>query len=217
MRSIVSVLCGLVALGAIRPGATRDVYRCIDAQGHIAFQDSPCPAGATQTQVWLPDAPPAPMQPAATTPALPPSDANPPSPTPASRPAAPLPTLWICRNAEDDSTYFSRNGSPPVRYVPLGVLGFPGHSLSQAYAPGGIGVSAPGMRQIPIDHSPRDAMAGDYTPLQDVCARASREQTCGWLQKQYDDISHKLHNAFKDQQAILQPQADELEGQLNGC
>ena len=106
---------------------------------------------------------------------------------------------------------------PPVRYVPLGVLGFPGHSLSQAYGPGGIGVSAPGMRQIPIDHSPRDAIASQYTPLQDECARASREQTCGWLQKQYDDVTHKLHNAFKDQQAILQPQADELERELNGC
>ena len=136
---------------------------------------------------------------------------------PASKSPAPLPPLWVCRNAEDGSTYFSRNGSPPVRYLPLGVLGYPGHSLSQAYGPGGIGVSAPGMRQIPIDNSPRDAIASQYTPLQDECVRASREQTCGWLQKQYDDVTHKLHNAFKDQQAILQPQADELESQLNGC
>jgi hypothetical protein len=194
-----------------------EVYKCTDAQGDVAFQDSPCPAGATQTQVWLPDAPPAPPQPAAAMPAPSPSDANPPSPAPASRPAAPLPPLWICRNAEDGSQYFSRNGSPPVRYVPLGVLGFPGHSLSQAYGPGGIGVSAPGMRQIPIDNSPRDAIASQYTPLQDECVRASREQTCGWLQKQYDEVAHKLHNAFKDQQAILQPQADELQNQLNGC
>ena len=193
------------------------VYKCTDAQGHVAFQDSPCPAGTTQTQVWLPDAPPAPPQPATATPAPPPSDANPPSPAPASRPAAPLPSLWICRNAEDGSTYFSRDGSPPVRYVPLGVLGFPGHSLSQAYGPGGIGVSAPELSKAPISTSPRDAIASQYTPLQDVCARASREQTCGWLQKQYDDVTHKLHNAFKDQQAILQPQADELQSQLNGC
>ncbi|HEY7872283.1 MAG TPA: hypothetical protein VIC31_06135 [Rudaea sp.] len=138
-------------------------------------------------------------------------------PTPIANPSAPLPPLWICRSAEDGSTYFSRNGAPPVRYVPLGVLGYPGHSLAQAYGPGGIGVSAPGLRQIPIDNSPRDAIASQYTPLQDECARASREQTCGWLQKQYDDIAHKLHNAFKDQQAILQPQADELQAQLNGC
>ena len=193
-----------------------DVYKCTDAQGDVAFQDQPCPQNARQDQVWLPDAPPARAQQAAAAASPPESGANPPF-VPAAKPLAPLPPLWICRNAEDGSTYFSRNGSPPVRYVPLGVLGFPGHSLAQAYGPGGIGVSAPELRQVPISTSPRDAIAGQYTPLQDECARASREQTCGWLQKQYDDVTHKLHNAFKDQQAILQPQADELAGQLNGC
>lgn len=194
-----------------------DVYKCTDAQGNVAFQDRPCPQDTKQAEVWLPDLPPAPAQPAAAAPVSAESDANPSPPVPASKSPAPLPPLWVCRNAEDGSTYFSRNGSPPVRYVPLGVLGYPGHSLSQAYGPGGIGVSAPGMRQIPINTSPRDAIASQYTPLQDECVRASREQTCGWLQKQYDDVTHKLHNAFKDQQAILQPQADELENQLNGC
>ena len=88
------------------------VYKCTTPRGNVAFLDHPCPAGTIQTQVWLPDAPPAPTQPVAT---------------------------------------------------------------------------------------------------------ASREQTCGWLQKQYDEVAHKLHNAFKDQQAILQPQVDALENQLNGC
>ena len=196
-------------------GAT-DVYKCTDGQGNVAFQDRPCPQNTKQVEVWLPDAPPAPAQPT-TTAAPPPEPGAIPPPMPVAKPPAPMPPLWICRNAEDGSTYFSRNGSPPVRYVPLGVLGFPGHSLAQAYGPGGIGVSAPELRQVPISTSPRDAIAGQYTPLQDECARASREQTCGWLQKQYDDVTHKLHNAFKDQQAILQPQADELAGQLNGC
>ncbi|HTI95117.1 MAG TPA: DUF4124 domain-containing protein [Rudaea sp.] len=196
--------------------AATDVYKCTDAQGNVAFQDRPCPQNAQQAEVWLPDLPPAPVQ-SADAPSAPSAASVLPPPVPISKPPAPLPPLWICRKAEDGSQYFSRNGSPPVRYVPLGVLGFPGHSLSQAYGPGGIGVSAPGMRQIPIDHSPRDAIASQYTPLQDECARASREQTCGWLQKQYDNVTHKLHNAFKDQQAILQPQADELERELNGC
>jgi hypothetical protein len=214
------VACCVIAMAAAlalpRAGAT-DVYKCTDAQGDVAFQDSPCPAGATQTQVWLPDAP-APAPPVATATSQADADTNvPPLPTRIARPAAPLPPLWICQKAEDGTTYYSQNGSPPVRYVPLGVLGFPGQGLAQAYGPGGIGVSAPGVRQIPIDRSPGAAIAGAYTPLQDRCSRASREQTCGWLQKQYDDVTHKLHNAFKDQQAILQPQADELESQLNGC
>ncbi|MCE7949559.1 MAG: DUF4124 domain-containing protein [Xanthomonadales bacterium PRO7] len=195
-----------------------DVYKCTDAQGNVAFQDQPCPAGAVQAQVWLPDAQPAPAQPVAATPS--PAEANPPpapAPAPVARPSAPLPPVWICQKAEDGSTYFSRNGAPPVRYVPLGVLGYPGHSLAQAYGPGGIGVSAPELRQVPISTSPHDAIASGYTPLQDHCMRASREQTCSWLQKQYDDVTHKLRNAFKDQRAILQPQADELESQRNGC
>ena len=217
MRYVVPVLFGFVALGAVRTGATRDVYRCIDTLGNTAFQDQPCPQNAKQTMIWLPDAAPDPPQSAAAVTTPPPSDANPPSPTPASRPAAPLPPLWICRNAEDGSQYFSRNGSPPVRYVPLGVLGYPGHSLSHAYGAGSIGVSAPELNRTPISTSSRDAIASQYTPLQDECVRATREQTCAWLRKQYDEVTHKLHNAFKDQQAILQPQADELQSQLNGC
>jgi hypothetical protein len=208
------VAIALLAFAA-QAGAT-DVYKCTDTQGNVAFQDRPCPQDTKQAEVWLPDAPPAPSPPATASSAPAAAPASP-QPLPAARAPAPLPPLWICRNAEDGSTYFSRSGTTPVRYVPLGVLGFPGHSLSQAYGPGGIGVSAPGMRQIPIDNSPRDAIASQYTPLQDECVRASREQTCGWLQKQYDDVAHKLHNAFKDQQAILQPQADELESRLNGC
>jgi hypothetical protein len=193
-----------------------EIYKCTDAQGNVAFQDRPCPQDSKQSEVWLPDLPPAPSQPPAASSAPVTAPASAP-PVPVAKPPAPLPPLWICRNAEDGSTYFSRNGSPPVRYVPLGVLGYPGHSLSQAYRPGGIGVSAPELSKAPISTSPRDAIASQYTPLQDECMRASREQTCGWLQKQYDDVTHKLHNAFKDERAILQPQADELESQLNGC
>lgn len=211
-------ISAVILLAALTtPVWATDVYKCMDAQGNVAFQDRPCPQDAQQTEVWLPDLPPTPAQPASTAPASSESDANLPPPVPITKPPAPLPPLWICQSAEDGSQYFSRTGSPPVRYVPLGVLGFPGHSLSQAYGPGGIGVSAPEMRKIPVDTSSRNAIAGDYTPSQDSCMRASREQTCGWLQKQYDDVAHKLRNAFKDQQAILQPQADELESQLNGC
>ncbi|HSN00121.1 MAG TPA: DUF4124 domain-containing protein, partial [Rudaea sp.] len=121
-----------------------DVYKCTDAQGNVAFQDRPCPQDTQQAEVRLPDAPPTPVQAraAASTPSA--ASALPP-PVPITKPPAPVPPLWICRNAEDGSTYFSRSGTKPVRYVPLGVLGFPGHSLSQAYGPGGIGVSAPGM------------------------------------------------------------------------
>lgn len=209
----------VLALGIIAGTASAtEVYKCTTAQGEVAFQDRPCPQDAKQAEVWLPDTPPvAARAAAAPAPSPPVADATPPAVAAVVKPPAPLPPLWICRKAEDGSTYFSRNGTPPVRYVPLGVLGYPGHSLAQAYGPGGIGVSAPELRQVPISTSPHDAIASGYTPLQDECMRASREQTCSWLQQQYDDVTHKLRNAFKDQRAILQPQADELDGQINGC
>lgn len=217
MRPVAHALCGLLALGALRVGLASDVYKCTTPQGDVAFQDRPCAAGATQSQVWLPDSAPAPQ--AAPVPAT--GDASQPPPPPAPPPALaqlPLPPLWICRKAEDGSTYFSQNGTPPVRYVPLGVLGVPGKSLAQAYGPGGIGVSAPGVRQTPIDASPQAAIGADYTPLQDTCARATRAQTCTYLRQQAAQTDAALGKArFKDERATLQPRADELQAQLGGC
>ena len=96
-------------------------------------------------------------------------------------------------------------------------MGYPGKSLASAYGPGGIGVSAPGMRQIPIDTSPQAAVAADYIAVQNHCERTTHEQTCDYLHQQYDQTHEKLRRAFKDEQAVLQPQADELDAQLDGC
>ena len=207
----------LIALACLLPIAhAAEVYKCTDADGDIAFQDHPCDSRMQQTLVPIENAPPYSPIPAA-------ADEAAPSPQPAQAPPRavvpppPLPPLWICENAEDGTQYFSHNGTPPVKYVPLGTLGYPGQSLSQAYGPGGIGVSAPGMRQIPIDRSPNAALAAGYTPLQDLCVRASRDQTCNYLRDQYDKIHEKLRRAFKDQRAVLQPQEDALAAQLAGC
>jgi hypothetical protein len=194
------------------------VYKCTNAQGDVAYQDHACPASTTATQMRLPDPPP--EQPATVAPPIdttpsaqtsqPPSDPLP--------PRAPLPAMFVCQNAEDGSTYFSENGSPPVRYVPLGTLGYPGKSIGQAYGPGGgSGISAPGVNKIPISTSPRDAIATQLTALQDACAPASPGQTCGYLRKQYDDVEHKLKRAFKDERAVLEPRERELQAQLDNC
>jgi hypothetical protein len=73
------------------------------------------------------------------------------------------------------------------------------------------------LRQIPVDRSPQAAIAGDYVAVQDQCQPMSSEQTCTYLQKQYDDVHQKLKRAFKDEQAILQPQEDKLSNDLAGC
>jgi len=197
--------------------AAEDVYKCTNAQGDVAYQDRPCPASTQEAQLHLRDAPPA--APAPTT-AIEPAPAAPQTAAPPQTvaPRVPLPTLWVCQNAEDGSNYFSENGSPPVRYVPLGTLGYPGKGLGQAYGPGGgSGISAPGVNPIPISHSPRDEIATQLTALQDACAPATSAQTCGWLRKQYDEVEHKLKRAFKDERAVLEPRERELDAQLDNC
>ena len=70
---------------------------------------------------------------------------------------------------------------------------------------------------VPIDRSAQAAVAGDYVAVQDQCSQASHAQVCGYLQKQYDDVHQKLKRAFKDEQAVLQPQEDQLLKDLDGC
>jgi len=206
----------LAATLAFCSAAAEDVYKCTNSAGDVAYQDHPCPGSSREAQVHLPDAPPAAPSPVmATEPAAASTPAPAPQPVP---PRAPLPALFVCQNAEDGSTYISEYGNPPVRYVPLGTLGYPGKSLGQAYGPGGgSGISAPGVNKIPISTSPRAAIATQLTALQDVCAPASPEQTCSHLRKQYDEVEHKLKRAFKDERAVLEPRERELEAQLDNC
>lgn len=194
-----------------------EVYKCTNPNGDVSYQDFACPPDAAAMPMRLPDAPPAP-QPVVAAPAPEEQPVPPPQSQQPPAPRLPLPALWLCENAEDGSRYFSENGSPPVRYVPLGTLGFPGKSLAQAYGPGGgSGISAPGVNPIPISSAPRSAAAGQLTPLQDACVPASHEQACGYLRKQYNEVEHKLKRAFKDERAVLEPRENQLEAQLDNC
>jgi hypothetical protein len=204
-----------VAVFALSSAAHAAVYKCTNALGGVAFQDHACASGETQTKMrFASDPPEPPPAVAADEVASQPKTDPPPLPPP---PPAPVPPMWACLRAEDGTQYVSRDGNPQPRMVPAGVLGIGGKSLAQTYGPGGVGVSAPGMRQIPIDKSPQAAVAGDYVAVQDQCEPMSREQTCSYLQKQYDDVHRKLMRAFKDEQAILQPQEDQLSTDLSGC
>ncbi|MEP6484809.1 MAG: DUF4124 domain-containing protein [Rudaea sp.] len=212
------LIATFVLAGAYSGIAGAAVYKCTNAQGGIAFQDHACASGETESKVHFasdpPEAQPDPNAPPVET-ATAHGDDAPPPPPPA--PPPPVPTMWFCVRAEDGTQYMSRDGNPQPRMVPAGVLGVGGKSLAQTYAPGGVGVSAPGMRQIPVDRSAQSAVAGDYVAVQDHCEQASRETTCNYLQKQYDDVHQKLRRAFKDEQAILQPQEDQLVRDIEGC
>jgi hypothetical protein len=207
----------LIAVYASSVVYAGDVYKCTTAQGAVTYQDQSCPAGDSEIPVHINTPPPAPVE-SNTEGSVTASES---APTPPHvippRVQTALPPLWLCTRAEDGTHYVSHDGATPLHMVPAGILGIPGKSLASAYGPGGISVSAPGVRKIPIDTSPEAAAAGGYVAIQDQCERATPDQTCDYLRKQYDEVQTKLRRAFKDEQAILQPQADELDKQLGGC
>ncbi|MGH8122860.1 MAG: DUF4124 domain-containing protein [Rudaea sp.] len=197
----------LIAAFAARDASARIVYKCTNAHGDIAFQDKACAKGDHEMAIDVgtppPPPPPAPAAvPVAVAPAAPP-------PPPESPPRKPLPQLWMCTRAEDGSQYVSQNGSPPSRLVPAGILGYPPQSLTQVYGPGGNKATAPG--------AGRNALAGDYVEVRDACAPASPAQTCTYLRGELNAVDKKLHNAFKDDRAVLEPRQQELRDDLDGC
>src|SRR5262249_32047291 len=153
-----------------------DVYKCTSRSGAVAFQDTRCAADDAQQLVRVrgdPDYVPAP----APAPAAPTKQRAAAAPSEPQRTPRALPPLWLCMNAEDRSRYVSRNGSPRVRSVPLGVLGFSGKSLAETYRAGANVMSAPELSRPPIDRSPQSSASASYTTLQDSCVRASADQS----------------------------------------
>jgi len=206
------------SLAAFAAGARAEVHKCVNAAGQVTFQDTECPQDSNDTVVHM-AAPPHPPPP-------PPSDGDD-APPPAEPPVATrarhdtasrVPPMWLCMRPEDGVQYMSKDGVTPVRMVPAGVLGVGSKSLNDAYSgPNGVGVSAPGVRQIPVDRSPAASAASGYVAVQDRCEPATKEQVCEYLQKEHDRIHEKLRRAFKDERAALEPQQAEIETQMSGC
>ena len=216
----IRLACFALLLALTASAHAREVYKCTNAQGDVAFQDKPCARGTTELTVHIAEeseyapAPAPPVAEAAPAPA-------PPAPAPArlKPPLKPLPPLWLCVNGEDGSRYISRNGAPPPRLVPLGVLGYPPKTLSEAYAPGATNrMSAPEMSKTPIDSSARGMIGAGYTQIQDECVTLTGEQTCDVLHQQHDQLSDKFgHARFKDERAKLGAEIEDIESDLGGC
>jgi hypothetical protein len=220
VRPSIPLLLALALLTGT-PVLASEVYKCTTSDGRIAYQDRPCPADQTENTIHIVAPPPATPAPAngvgeggGEDPTSGMASVN---PSPQRIVQGPLPALWLCTRAEDGSHYVSRDGSTPPRMVPAGVLGIPGQSLAQAYGPGGIGVSAPGMRPIPIDRSAQAALAAGYVAVQDHCVPASKEETCSYLQQQFVETQRKLRHGSAEEAANLKPQEEQLRNALEGC
>lgn len=206
------VLLAGIGLGA---GAQAQVYRCTATNSSVSFQDHACAAGQRQAIINVPiRAPPGYVPPAVTTVAPPASTVADVALPPLRAPPAPLPELYACVGAVNGKPYLVRTPTPPY-LVPLGVLGYPPQSLSQAYgAPDGAGMSAPELSRPRIG-GPR--IGAGLTEVQDYCLPATQAQVCAFVQKEYAANHRKLRMAMRNEQPPFEAREQQLQGQLRNC
>lgn len=179
----------------------------------MSYQDRACASGQKQKVIDLPShAPPGyvppPIATAASAVAV---VAAPPASVP---PSAPLPVMYECVGAVNGKQYLTRSPPPPY-LAPLGVMGYPPQSLSQAYgARGGAGVSAPELSRPRIG-GPR--VASGMTEVQDFCLPATQAQVCRFVQKEYDGNHRALRRAMPHEQPPLEQREQQLQDQLRNC
>ena len=216
MRCVFAAVFAVICIVACK-NARAQVYQCIATNGGVSYQDHACARGQKQKILDVPSrAPPGYVPPApATAPAPGPDASTPPSQgyvSPA--PSPPLPTMYTCVGAVNGDQYLT--SSPPPPYLaPLGVMGYPPQSLSQAYgAPGGAGMSAPELSKPRIG-GPR--IATGMTEVQDYCLPATQAQVCGYVQREYDANHRKLRMAMPHEQPPLEQREQQLSAQLKNC
>ena len=191
------------------------VYKCVDAKGAVSFQDRPCAANTRQQTIAMPDPPPPPaaVVPPPEEPIAPVAELEPPQPLP----GPPPPVFYLCTRY-DGTRYISDTGEGGSALVPLGVLGVPGRSLADAYSPqNSIGVSAPGLRQIPHVPMRNAPFGGMSTWIDDECHDASPREACAYLRQSLNDVRYKLTKAFSDTTPELKRQEADLLERMRGC
>ena|SRR6185437_4178237 len=196
--------------------AYAQVYRCAASNGSVSYQDRACAAGQKQKTIYVPSrAPPGYVPPAPATVAAPEAAASSlPPRNPAAPAPSPLPMMYACVGAVNGEPYLTRSPPPPY-LAPLGVMGYPPQSLSQAYGgPGGAGMSAPELSK-PRVGGPR--IATGMTEVQDTCLPATQAQVCGYVQRDYDDNHRKLRMAMPHEQPPLERREQQLQDQLRNC
>lgn len=215
MRNVLAALL-LVAGILWVAGARAQVFKCTAANGVVSFQDHACAHGQHQQVIDVPSRPPPGYVPPPVTTAAPPAASASVLPAPAYiPPSSPLPAMYACVGAVNGKQYLTRSPPPPY-LAPLGVMGYPPQSLSQAYgSPGGAGMSAPEGAPKPRIGGPR--IATGMTEVQDFCLPATHAQVCGYVQREYDRNDRKLRMAMPHEQPPLEKRERQLASQLKSC
>jgi hypothetical protein len=213
------VLIGLLILARFcDPAFATTVFRCVGSDGVVRFQDIPCQSGENSRRIEM-------AEPRVTAdPGKPHSDvvktiAPVPQPDVPKQAPAPEPAIseTLCRRA-DGSQYLSDSGRGERRAVPLGMLGIPNDSLADAYAGrNGIGVSAPGLRDVPSDHSRCGSVGALYTWVEDPCVRINASQLCAFIDGRIVDAERRLRLAFSDTSNQVRIELESLRRRALSC
>lgn len=206
----------LIVGGAIAcASAHAQVFKCTAADGAVSFQDHACARGQRQQTIDVASRPPPGYVPPPVATVMASPAPTPPPVAAAPAPSAPLPPMYACVGAVNGKHYLTRSPPPPY-LAPLGVMGYPPQSLSQAYgAPGGAGMSAPEGAPRPRIGGP--PIATGMTEVEDFCLPATQAQVCRFVQKQYDENQHELNLAMPHEQPPLERRKHELAAQLTNC
>jgi len=207
------IVVWLLSLGV--PAWAGTAYQCTAANGKVAYQDKPCAAGQHQQTLQLDDSQPQVVPPPATPEAHTAEPPPPPAPPPPVAPSVPLPLLYACVRATDQTTYLSENGHPEPYLVPFGIVGGGGMSLSQAYGPpGGAGASAPELNRGRVTPG---LVGRNFVWVQDQCHELTAAETCHALRDEYDKNETKLRRSFKSDRPPLEEREATLLAQLRNC
>ncbi|MEZ5461114.1 hypothetical protein [Dokdonella sp.] len=216
---VIGILVSVIATLAVSsPARSVSIHECIGADGVVRFQDKPCLPGEPSRKRDLPDDPvavglaepaesvrPAPQAAVNPVSAMPPASLQPPS------------SAFLCQR-EDGTRYLSANGVGNRRAVPLGTLGYPPMTLGEAYAgSNGIGISAPGLRDVPVVPPRQGRGAGLYTWVEDPCSRVSGAALCAFYADQLEDAQRRLRFAFSDTTEQVRAEVSDWQSRLAGC
>lgn len=205
----------LAGLSASLTAHAGQVYRCVDAHGHVAFQDQRCARDARQQRLDLPAPPPASTRPVWTLPPAPASRTAPAASAPtASAPPRAVPPLYACVNTVNGEPYFADAPRPPYR-APLGMVGAIQQPLGEVYdARTGTHGSTP---ESMHGQSTPTLAGGNLVWVSDPCQRLSDTQACRQRKTELAEVEQSLTHAFQEDRPGLEQRRDALEHALAGC
>lgn len=204
---VILALLAMAATASAGQAATDTVriYRCVDSQGRIALQDSPCRNGREQVLERIRPKDPAPVRSAASPAAQP---ATPEVLTRVVEVSAP-PPLYRCIT-DSGQQYTSEDGQGNPRWVPGGV---PVWVTAPGLHHSGLPSRQPPRRPWPPAHGAVLVASPGYW-VRDTCQRMGRQQACRHLADERWQLISRYNSALQSERAVLQSDQQRVEERM---